>query len=196
MGKQVADRNVVFAVLSELRDVFHHRVVQSEFALLFQLHYGGGRGHNLGERGDVEDGFHCHRRASGFERAAAEGFAIDHLALMADQKDRAGDFVVLNRGLDDGIEHGEGLGLSLLGEGRRCPENDWQERPENPSMRVGTVSGNEMNLHQRQWRQSSYGGRGAVRATAGGAGPIYLYSDTAILRPRCSVHGAVVADAP
>jgi hypothetical protein len=55
--------------------------------------------------------------------------------------------VILNSGLDDGVENGEGLRLSLLGDCRRGYEESQEQR--NDSRRILAVGVNEMNLHQR-----------------------------------------------
>ncbi len=96
VGEQVAHRDVVFAVLSEFGDVLYDGIVESDFSLFFQLHDRCCCGHYLGQRGDVENRSDRHGRARGFERAVAEGLAIDDLAVVPDQQDRAGDFVVLD----------------------------------------------------------------------------------------------------
>ena len=48
MGKQVANTDIAFAVLSKLRNVFRYRIVETNLALLDQLHYGGRSRDHLG----------------------------------------------------------------------------------------------------------------------------------------------------
>ena len=48
VGEKITDRNITFAVLSEFRDVLHHRIVHSDSSLLFQLHDGGCSSDNFG----------------------------------------------------------------------------------------------------------------------------------------------------
>ena len=59
--KQLADRDVFFAVDSEFRQILCDRIVQQKAALLVELHHGGSRSQYLGQRGNVENGILRHR---------------------------------------------------------------------------------------------------------------------------------------
>ena len=83
------------------------------FPLLYQLHDGSGGRHDFGQRRESKIVSTVMGSRVRFQRAVAEGLAIDHLAVVADQQDRARNFVVLDGGLDDGIEDGEICGLGL-----------------------------------------------------------------------------------
>ena len=97
MRHQFADGDQLFAVLLEFRPVIAHRGAEHNFALLHKLHHGRGGGHHFGHGGHVEDRVHGHRPPLWHQRAFAKGFSIDHLAVMADQDDGAGNFPGLNR---------------------------------------------------------------------------------------------------
>ena len=147
VGEQVAHGDVIFTILTKFWNVLHNWIVEADFPFFDQLHNRCRRSHDLGQRCDIENCLDRHGRAGWFERAVAEGFAEDYLAVVPDQQNRAWDFVVLNRGLNDGIENGEGLRLILLGEGERAQQR--RQEAENESGRIGSVDVNEMNLHQR-----------------------------------------------
>jgi hypothetical protein len=94
--------------------------------------------------------------------------------------------VVLNCGLDDGIEDSEGLLWSLLGDGRSHRKESQEQRAENDSVRILAVNADEMNLHQRQRWRSSYGG--GVPTV-----PLRVRLGGFILRSRLAVAAAALA---
>src|SRR5205823_1568320 len=55
MREQVADCDIALFILSKLRNVFHYRIVEPDFALLDQLHYGRCSCNHFCERCDIED---------------------------------------------------------------------------------------------------------------------------------------------
>ena len=91
----------------EFGNVFRHRIVDPDFALLHQLHHRSGGGHDFGERSDVENRVHGHGLAARFERAIAEGLAVDHLSVVPDQQHRAGNLMVVDGVEDNGVEDAE-----------------------------------------------------------------------------------------
>ena len=107
MSQQVADGDVVLAVLREFGNVFCHRIIQPDFTLLHQLHDGRGSGDHFGERCEVENRVGGHGLAARLEGAIAEGFAVDHLSVVPYQQHGAGHLVVVDGVEDDGVEDGE-----------------------------------------------------------------------------------------
>jgi hypothetical protein len=70
--------------------IFRDRVVKPKLAFVDQLHRHEARD-RLAHRKQAEDGIIGHRQL-GRDIAYAEEFAIDRLAVLLDQQDRAGDF--------------------------------------------------------------------------------------------------------
>ena len=127
MSQQVADGDVVLAVLSEFGNVFCHRIIQPDFTLLHQLHDGGGSGDHFGERCQVENSVGRHGLAAGLEGAIAEGFAVDDLSVVSYQQHGAGNLVVVDGVEDDGIEDGQfwiAWGLGGGGRGQQGKKAD------------------------------------------------------------------------
>ena len=119
MGQQVADGDVVFAILGEFRNVLCHRIVHPDFAFLHQLHHRRGGGDDFGERRDVKNRVHRHGLAARLQRAIAEGFAVDHLSVVSDQQHGAGNLMVVDGVEDDGVEDGQVGSVGALGCGSR-----------------------------------------------------------------------------
>ena len=53
--QKITDCNVAFAVLTEFRNVLHHRIVHPDSSLLFQLHHCGRSGNDFGQRRHIEN---------------------------------------------------------------------------------------------------------------------------------------------
>ncbi len=67
MRQQLADGNVLLAVLREVREISGDGIVEADAALLDKLHHRGCRSQALGERGQVEDGVQGHGLTHGLE---------------------------------------------------------------------------------------------------------------------------------
>ena len=89
MGEQFAQGDVALAAL-ELGKVVCDLIVEAEAALLEELHEGGCGRHDFGERGAIEDGVRGHGLRLRHQRALAVGLAVDHLAVVSHQQNRAG----------------------------------------------------------------------------------------------------------
>lgn len=103
--QQFANRDVLLAVLRELRQIGCHRIIEAHAAVLNQLHHRGCGCDALGERGKIEDRIGGHGLAFRLERAVTEGFAIDHAAIVADEQNSARDGALRNRVLHERVEH-------------------------------------------------------------------------------------------
>ena len=121
VGEAVADGDVLLAVGAELGHVMSDGIVDANLALLVELHYGRGSDEVLGERGHVEDGVLGHRLARGLQRAHAVGAVEDDLAVVPNDDDGAGQFVVRDGIVDDRVDGREGRGRCCL----QC--NCWRE---------------------------------------------------------------------
>ncbi len=86
---------------------------------MHQLHDGRGSGDHFGERCQVENSVGGHGLATGFERAIAEGFAVDDLSVVPYQEHGTGHLVVVDGVEDDGVEDREFWIAWGLGRGRR-----------------------------------------------------------------------------
>ena len=104
----LADGDVLLAVGSELGNVMRDGIVDADLALLVELHHGGGGDEILGERGHVEDGVLGHRFTRGHERALTVGAMEDDMAIVADDDDRAGNLVMRDGVVDQGVDGREG----------------------------------------------------------------------------------------
>ena len=104
---QVADGDVAVAAL-ELRNVLGDLVVQPELALFEQLHQRRRGGHDLGERGAVEDRIDGHRFELRNDRPVAVGLAVNHLSVVPDDQDRARQPSLLDGVVYGRIEGGAG----------------------------------------------------------------------------------------
>src|SRR6185312_3055450 len=105
MGHQIADGDGAVTAL-KFREVLRDQIVGGEAVLVIELHQGAGGGYDFGQRSDIENGVGRHGFAGWHERAFAVGFAIDDFAIVADEENRAGNFVFANRLMDGGIELG------------------------------------------------------------------------------------------
>uniref|UniRef100_E6QKK2 Uncharacterized protein n=1 Tax=mine drainage metagenome TaxID=410659 RepID=E6QKK2_9ZZZZ len=123
MGHQLADGDVLFAVAGKVWQVGGNGVVELDLAGVDELHHGGGGGDALGERSEIEDGIEGHWLAvgdgvglcAGFERAVAEGLAVDDLAIVKDEDDGSGDGALGDGLLDDAVNIGKAsVGHGLL----------------------------------------------------------------------------------
>src|SRR6266496_527359 len=85
MRKQVTDCDIALSVLSKLGNVFHHRIVESDFALLEQLHHGGRSRNHFCERRDIEDRVDRHGRSGRLNETITESLAINHLVIVDNQ---------------------------------------------------------------------------------------------------------------
>ena len=83
VSQQIANNDIRFAVLRELRNILRDRIVQPNLALFHKLHHRGVRGNYLGQRRQIEDRVRRHRRARRLKRTLAECFAIDHLPIVS-----------------------------------------------------------------------------------------------------------------
>ena len=81
----------------ELRQILLDRVVQLHLALVDQHHQRGGRD-GLGLRGDPEEAVGLHRLLRG-DVGVADRLGVEHLVLVGDQHDRAGQLVLVHEGL-------------------------------------------------------------------------------------------------
>ena len=116
VGEQLANGDVLLAVGGEVGKVLGDGIVGTEFALLVELH-DGGRGHEgLGERRHVEDGVEGHGLLRGFKRARTVAMAIDDLAVVANDENRAGDLMFFDGCIEETVFGGEvGLSWNLRG---------------------------------------------------------------------------------
>src|SRR5581483_9155493 len=125
MSEQIADGYVGFTILSELWNVFCDRIVDLEPSLLFQLHNSCRGRDNFSQRRQIEDCVRCHGLDSWFERAAAVRFAVDDLPIMSNKQDCAGSFMIVNRGLNDGINNAQIMGGLLCKERSATDEGNY-----------------------------------------------------------------------
>ena len=119
MGHEVADGDVLLAVLREIWKVSGHRIGKADSALLYQLHDRGGCRDALGEGGEIEDRIDCHCFVRWFERAGPERFAVKDFAIVTDDQHCAGNVVFRNGVFDDRVDKLETafvVGLCLGGE--------------------------------------------------------------------------------
>ena len=117
MGQQVADRDVLLAILCKLGQVSGHGIVQPDAALLDKFHHRGSGCDALGERGKVEHSIDGHRLAHRFKRARSECLAVDDLSIVPDKKDTAGDVSIRDRLFHDRVQdnfHCFRAGLRIL----------------------------------------------------------------------------------
>ena len=83
-------------------------LLQADFALFDESHDGGaGDGFGLGS--DAEDGARGHA-ATGFFIAPADGAFINGLAVVEDEGDGPGDFILIDRLLQESADAGEAFG--------------------------------------------------------------------------------------
>ncbi len=108
VGEALANGDVLLAVRSEFGHVMSDGVVDTDLALLVELHDGSRGDKVLGERGHVEDGVFGHCFARWLKRAHAVGAMEDDLPAMPDDDDRAGQLIVRNGVVDDGVDWGKG----------------------------------------------------------------------------------------
>ena len=104
MGQKMTDGDVTFAVAFEARDVGGHTIAQSNASLLDQDHDAGGRGDDLGQRGQVEHRVERHRLGVRHERAIADRFLIEDLVAPAHEHDRARQLLLLDRRADERLD--------------------------------------------------------------------------------------------
>lgn len=107
MRHEHANGDLILAMRRKLGHVTRERIVEADFALLEEAHDGWRGGKELGERGEIENRSGGHALAMRDERAFAKRLAIDYVAAMADEKNAAGNFIVLDCSFDDRIEHGQ-----------------------------------------------------------------------------------------
>ena len=91
VGHELADGNPPLAVGGKGGPIFGRGFVEVDEATIHQHHDRGGGGHDLGERGEVEDGVRLHGQGAGGQGAQAEGLAVHGLAPVAHQDDGPGD---------------------------------------------------------------------------------------------------------
>ncbi len=99
--QQLANGDGALAVAPELGDELRDRIGQANPPLLHQLHHAGGRRHDFGQGGQIEDRVFGHRLLNRPDRAPAERPVIHDRVAAADQDDGAGQFVARDGGLDD-----------------------------------------------------------------------------------------------
>ncbi len=107
VGEQLADGDILFAVLRELRNVFCHWIIQPNFSFLEQLHHRRRGRYYLGQRSQVEDRAHGHRFAARLQSAGTECLAVDDAAIVPDQNHGSGDLLVVDGLADDGINRAQ-----------------------------------------------------------------------------------------
>ncbi len=107
VGHQLADGDIVLAVLRKLWNVLRYRVIQLHLPELHHAHHGCGGGQHFGKRSHVEDGVGCHRLLRGFERTIAKSFAINHGSIVANQQNGSGRISLLHRISQQRVERRE-----------------------------------------------------------------------------------------
>ena len=120
VSQQVPNSNIFFAVLREFGDIFRHRIVQPDFAFLYELHHRSGCGHNFRKRGDIENRVHRHGFLARLKGAVAESLAVDHLPVVPDQQDSAGSLIVVDGITHDRIKNSETGYVNRLCDHSRC----------------------------------------------------------------------------
>ena len=93
MRHQIANGDVLLAVLREIWKVSGHRIGKADSALLYQLHYRGGCRDALGERGEIENSIDGHGLVRWFERPGAERLAVEDFAVVSNDQHCARDVV-------------------------------------------------------------------------------------------------------
>ena len=89
MCHQLLDRDIALAHLGKFGDVSRHRIAQTNLPAFDQNHDRGRRGHDLCQRGEIEDRVNRHRLGLRFQRAIAVGAPPDDFALPACEHYRA-----------------------------------------------------------------------------------------------------------
>ena len=117
MGEALADGDVLLAVRAELGDVMRDGVVNTDLALLVELHDGSRGNEILGERSHVEDRVLGHGFARGLKRAHAVSAMKDDLTAMPDDDDSAGQLIMRDSVVDHGVDWRKG---ERCGDWRRC----------------------------------------------------------------------------
>ena len=87
--EQMAERDVCFAVHTEVVEEAGHPIVEGEPPIAHEQQHGGRRGQALGQRREIEDDVEPHRRRLRYQRAGADGALEDGIALAADEEDRS-----------------------------------------------------------------------------------------------------------
>ena len=111
VAEELIDRDRGFAVVVKLGEGADEPVSQTYLSFLDQDHDRRGRGDGLGQRGHVEDGVSRHRFRRGLDGPAACRTGVGDHPAPADQDDRAGNLLVLDRPVDGGIDPLEPLGV-------------------------------------------------------------------------------------
>lgn len=114
-------------------------IVEAQLPFFDELHDRRRGRDDFRERGKIENGVGGHRLACWDQRALTGGFLVNDPAAMRDNENGAGDFVVVDRGLQNGIKDGEGgdVGaregsrrrlLRLLRARRRCGKTNFNSK--------------------------------------------------------------------
>src|SRR5262249_38063376 len=114
MGKQLSNRDVVFAVGAELGDVARDRVFQAELARLHQMQHAGRGGHHFGERRQIEQRVDGHGLPARRQRAIAERFLVDDAPVVPHSQNSTGYAVIIDLLLDQTIDGREVGGVSCF----------------------------------------------------------------------------------
>src|SRR5262245_13358142 len=101
MREQLFDADVLLAHFAEFRDVARDRVTESNQPALDQDHHRGRRGHDFGERSQIEDRINGHRFWLRLEGAIAICAPPDDLTLTPNDNDSAGSLFLCDLSLDD-----------------------------------------------------------------------------------------------
>lgn len=112
LGAALCDQHLA----AELRQVPFDRVLDRQLALVHEDHDAQG-GNRLGHGGDAEEGVLGHRLLAG-QVQAADGLVADDAVLPADDRDGAGDVVLVHERLHAVADRGHFAGVRLRASGR------------------------------------------------------------------------------
>ena len=153
--QQVANRDRLFSLTGELRQMPAHRIVEPKLAAFNQQHHARRGRQRLGERGQIEDRIDRHRLALRLDAAIAKGPQESDLALSRDEHHAAGHLLGCQRFDDDRFDLGQFGDIHAEFFGRRLRElrRRARVRRKRPSSRL---------------RQSGRAARDATRRTQAG----------------------------
>jgi hypothetical protein len=117
--QEVADGDVALAVAFEAGNVGRDAVIQPDPPVLHKHHHGRRGGHDLGERGEVEDRVQGHRLGRRFDGAPPERLLVEDLVAAADDHDGPRQLSRLDRFLHDRGNRLEARGVQALPRRRR-----------------------------------------------------------------------------
>ena len=124
VDQQLADGDVLLAILRKFGEIPGNRIGHAKFALFPKLHECRCGCDWFRKRSAVEDCVECHGLAPRNDGAAAVGLAVYDLATMADDEHRTGNLLLRNGVVDNGVQDGKAGLERLLSECDCVAENE------------------------------------------------------------------------